>query len=659
MGEFILETDFVPRGDQPQAINKLVQGVREGMDFQVLLGVTGSGKSFTMACVIKELGMPAIIIEPNKTLAGQIYTEFKTFFPKNAVEYLVSYYDYYQPESYLPEYDLYIEKEAIVNEEIDRLRHSATRSAISRKDVIIIATVSAIYNIGSPIYYGSLKLRFYKGQKISPFEFFRKLVGSGYVRSDIDFKRGTFRVRGDTVDVFPVYEESVAVRFEFFGDEIESIMLVDSFTGNRIEKINDIEIFPGNHYIAPKNEFERALKSIRKELRECYERFVQENKKEIADRLKRRVEHDLEMLENFGFCKGIENYSRHFDGRSPGDPPFTIFDYFSDDFLIFIDESHITVPQLQAMFKGDFTRKKNLIDFGWRLPSAYDNRPLKFEEFEKFMKHTIFVSATPGDWELSRARQVVELIVRPTGIVDPPVYIRPARNQIQDLVSEIQSVLSRNFRAFVLTLTKKQAEELSEYLNSLGIKARYMHSEIDTVERMDILRDLRLGVFDVLVGINLLREGLDVPEVALVAILDADRQGFLRSYRSIIQISGRAARNIESKVILYADNMTEAIDKAIQEMERRRKIQLEYNQRNGITPSTIKKEIKSFILSKKTQEDYDWTEFPITEIPPSKIQDVIRDLEKRMKDYAKNLEFEKAAKIRDKIRELKKLMLQL
>lgn len=659
MGEFILETDFVPRGDQPQAINKLVQGVREGMDFQVLLGVTGSGKSFTMACVIKELGMPAIIIEPNKTLAGQIYTEFKTFFPKNAVEYLVSYYDYYQPESYLPEYDLYIEKEAIVNEEIDRLRHSATRSAISRKDVIIIATVSAIYNIGSPIYYGSLKLRFYKGQKISPFEFFRKLVGSGYVRSDIDFKRGTFRVRGDTVDVFPVYEESVAVRFEFFGDEIESIMLVDSFTGNRIEKINDIEIFPGNHYIAPKNEFERALKSIRKELRECYERFVQENKKEIADRLKRRVEHDLEMLENFGFCKGIENYSRHFDGRSPGDPPFTIFDYFSDDFLIFIDESHITVPQLQAMFKGDFTRKKNLIDFGWRLPSAYDNRPLKFEEFEKFMKHTIFVSATPGDWELSRARQVVELIVRPTGIVDPPVYIRPARNQIQDLVSEIQSVLSRNFRAFVLTLTKKQAEELSEYLNSLGIKARYMHSEIDTVERMDILRDLRLGVFDVLVGINLLREGLDVPEVALVAILDADRQGFLRSYRSIIQISGRAARNIESKVILYADNMTEAIEKSIREMERRRKIQLEYNQRNGITPSTIKKEIKSFILSKKTQEDYDWTEFPITEIPPSKIQDVIRDLEKRMKDYAKNLEFEKAAKIRDKIRELKKLMLQL
>ncbi len=659
MGEFILETDFVPRGDQPQAINKLVQGVREGMDFQVLLGVTGSGKSFTMACVIKELGMPAIIIEPNKTLAGQIYTEFKTFFPKNAVEYLVSYYDYYQPESYLPEYDLYIEKEAIVNEEIDRLRHSATRSAISRKDVIIIATVSAIYNIGSPIYYGSLKLRFYKGQKISPFEFFRKLVGSGYVRSDIDFKRGTFRVRGDTVDVFPVYEESVAVRFEFFGDEIESIILIDSFTGNRIEKINDIEIFPGNHYIAPKNEFERALKSIRKELRECYERFVQEDKKEIADRLKRRVEHDLEMLENFGFCKGIENYSRHFDGRAPGDPPFTIFDYFSDDFLIFIDESHITVPQLQAMFKGDFTRKKNLIDFGWRLPSAYDNRPLKFEEFEKFMKHTIFVSATPGDWELSRARQVVELIVRPTGIVDPPVYIRPARNQIQDLISEIQSVLSRNFRAFVLTLTKKQAEELSEYLNSLGIKARYMHSEIDTVERMDILRDLRLGVFDVLVGINLLREGLDVPEVALVAILDADRQGFLRSYRSIIQISGRAARNIESKVILYADNMTEAIDKAIQEMERRRKIQLEYNQRNGITPSTIKKEIKSFILSKKTQEDYDWTEFPITEIPPSKIQDVIRDLEKRMKDYAKNLEFEKAAKIRDKIRELKKLMLQL
>lgn len=658
--EFILQTDFVPRGDQPQAIDKLVRGVKEGMRFQVLLGVTGSGKSFTIACVIKELGMPAVIIEPNKTLAGQIFTEFKSFFPKNAVEYLVSYYDYYQPESYLPEYDLYIEKEAIINEEIDRLRHSATRSVISRRDVVVIATVSAIYNIGSPHYYGSLKLRFYRGQKISLFEFFRKLVSSGYVRSDIEFKRGTFRARGDTVDVFPVYEESIAVRFEFFGDEIESIMLIDSFTGSRIKKIEEIEIFPGNHYIAPKKEFERAILSIRKELQECYDRFIKEDKKEIADRLKRRVEHDLEMLENFGFCKGIENYSRHFDGRAPGEPPFTIFDYFSDDFLLFIDESHITVPQLHAMFKGDFTRKKNLIDFGWRLPSAYDNRPLKFEEFEKFMKYTIFVSATPGDWELERAQQIVELIVRPTGIVDPPVYIRPAKNQVEDLVKEIQDVVGRGFRAFVLTLTKKQAEELSEFLNSLGIKARYMHSEIDTVERMDILRDLRLGVFDVLVGINLLREGLDIPEVALVAILDADRQGFLRSTRSIIQIAGRAARNIESKVILYADFITEAIEKAVQEMERRRKIQLDYNQKHGITPSTVKKEIRSFVLSKKNQqEDYDWTEFPITDIPPSKIPDVLRDLEKKMKDYAKNLEFEKAAKLRDKIRELKRLMLQL
>ncbi|MCX7734236.1 MAG: excinuclease ABC subunit UvrB [bacterium] len=658
--KFFLETEFVPRGDQPLAISKLVEGVRSDKRFQVLLGVTGSGKSFTMACVIKELGMPAVIIEPNKTLAGQIYTEFKSFFPKNAVEYLVSYYDYYQPESYLPEYDMYIEKEAIVNEEIDRLRHSTTRSVISRKDVVVIATVSAIYNIGSPHYYGSLKLNFRKKQKISLFEFFRKLVASGYVRSDLEFKRGTFRVRGDTVDVFPVYEESYAIRFEFFGDEIETIKTIDAFTGKPVYEIEEAEIFPGNHYIAPKNEFERALSNIRKELKEVYEKFLAEDKKEIANRIKRRVEHDLEMLENFGFCKGIENYSRHFDGRQPGEPPYTIFDYFSDDFLLFIDESHITVPQLHGMYKGDFTRKKNLVDYGWRLPSAYDNRPLKFEEFKKFMKYVIFVSATPGDWELSVSEQVVEQIVRPTGIVDPPVFVKPAKDQIQDVVKEVQDTVSRGFRAFVLTLTKKQAEELSEYLNSLGMKARYLHSEIDTIERMDILRDLRLGVFDVLVGINLLREGLDVPEVALVAILDADRQGFLRSARSIIQISGRAARNTESKVILYADLITEAIQKAVEEMQRRRRIQMEYNEKNGITPQTIRKEIRQFVLSKKTQqEDYDWTEFPITDIPPSKISEVIKDLEKKMKEYAKNLEFENAAKVRDKIRELKKIMLQL
>lgn len=659
VAEFHLETEFVPRGDQPQAISKLVEGVRSGKRFQVLLGVTGSGKSFTMACVIKELGMPAVIIEPNKTLAGQIYTEFRAFFPKNAVEYLVSYYDYYQPESYLPEYDLYIEKEAIINEEIDRLRHSATRSVLTRKDVIVVATVSAIYNIGSPKYYGSLTISIRRGQRMTPFEFFRKLVGSGYVRSDLEFKRGTFRVRGDTVDIFPVYEESEAIRVEFFGDEIEAIKIVDHMTGRAIREVQEVRIFPGNHYIAPRDEFERALDSIRRELDENYRRFLAEGKKEIADRLRRRVEHDLEMLENLGFCKGIENYSRHFDGRSPGEPPYTIFDYFSDDFLIFIDESHITVPQLVGMYKGDLTRKRNLVEYGWRLPSAYDNRPLKFEEFEKFMKHVIFVSATPGDWELSVAEQIVEQIVRPTGIVDPPVVIRPAKDQIADVVREIQGVVERGFRAFVLTLTKRQAEELSEYLISLGIKARYLHSEIDTVERMDILRDLRLGVFDVLVGINLLREGLDVPEVALVAILDADRQGFLRSARSIIQIAGRAARNTESKVILYADLITDAIEMAVQEMERRRKIQIDYNLRHGITPTTVKKDIREFVLSKRNQEDVDWSEFPLTELPPSRIQEVIRELEKKMKEYAKNLEFEKAAKVRDKIRELKSIMLRL
>ncbi len=660
--KFRLESPFSPRGDQPKAISSLVDGVRQGKRFQVLLGVTGSGKSYTMACVISALGMPAIIIEPNKTLAGQIYTEFKSFFPNNAVEYLVSYYDYYQPESYLPEYDLYIEKEAIINEEIDRLRHSATRSVLTRKDVIVIATVSAIYNIGSPYYYGGLKVAVKRKQKISMLEFLRKLVSAGYIRSDLEFKRSTFRVKGDKVDVFPAYEESQAIRFEFFGDEIESIYVIDSLSGTVLGKLEEIEIYPGNHYIAPRNEMEKALRSIKEELRKVYSEFLEQGKLVEAERLKRRVQHDLEMLENFGYCKGIENYSRHFDGRSPGDPPYTIFDYFQGDFLIFIDESHITVPQLRGMYKGDFTRKKNLIDYGWRLPSAYDNRPLKFEEFEKFMRYVIFVSATPGDWELDIAENVVEQIVRPTGIVDPPVVVKPAQNQIQDVVSEIREVVRNGYRAFVLTLTKRQAEELSEYLNSLGIKTRYLHSEIDTVERMDILRDLRLGVFDVLVGINLLREGLDVPEVALVAILDADREGFLRSERSVIQIAGRAARNIESKVILYADRITSSIERAVAEMERRRKIQLDYNIKHGITPQSIKKDIKEFVITKDKKEaieDIDWGEFPITDLPPSKIPETISKLEKKMREYAKNLEFERAAKVRDKIRELRKIMLQL
>jgi excinuclease ABC subunit B len=659
---FELVSPFEPKGDQPRAIEKLVEGVRKGMRFQVLLGVTGSGKSFTIANVIKKLGMPAIIIEPNKTLAGQIYMEFRSFFPKNAVEFLVSYYDYYQPESYLPEYDLYIEKEAIINEEIDRLRHSATRSAISRKDVIICATVSCIYNIGSPYHYGAMKLRIREGERISMFEFLRKLVASGYARNDLEFKRSTFRVRGDSVDIFPAYEESTYVRVEFFGDEIDSIKIMDSFSGTQIGRVKEIEIYPGNHYIAPDEDFRRALYSIRKELEERYRELLQAGKVQEAERLKKRVNHDLEMLENLGYCKGIENYSRHFDGREPGQPPYTIFDYFTDDFLIFIDESHITVPQLHAMYKGDYTRKKNLVEYGWRLPSAYDNRPLKFEEFEKFMKHVIFVSATPGDWELQVAEQVVEQIVRPTGIVDPPVEVRPAKEQIKDVVREIKSTIEKGWRAFVITLTKRQAEELSEHLTSLGIRSRYIHSEIDTVERMDILRDLRMGVFDVLVGINLLREGLDVPEVALVAILDADREGFLRSERSIIQIAGRAARNIESKVILYADRITQSMEKALKEMERRRNIQLEYNRKHNITPKTVSKDIRQFVITKDKREApeiSDWYDFPISEVPPSKIPEVIRDLEKKMKEYAKQLEFEKAAKVRDKIRELKSFLLQL
>ncbi len=666
--KFNLISEFTPRGDQPSAIKKLTDGIKKGMRFQTLLGVTGSGKSFTMACVIKELGMPAIIIEPNKTLTGQIFMEFKSFFPENAVEYLVSYYDYYQPESYLPEYDLYIEKEAIVNDEIDRLRHSTTRSLMTRRDVVVAATVSAIYNIGSPKHYGALKISVRRGQRLSLFEFLRKLVASGYIRNDIDFKRSTFRVRGDSVEIIPAYEEAKAIRIEFFGDEVDDIKIIDVLSGATLEKIDRIEIYPGSHYIAPREEFERALKSIREELSESYGKFVDEEKFIEAERIKRRVEHDIEMLENFGYCKGIENYSRHFDGRQPGEPPFTIFDYFQDDFIIFIDESHITIPQLHAMYKGDFTRKKNLVDYGWRLPSAYDNRPLKFEELGKYMKYVIFVSATPGDWELQVSEQIVEQIVRPTGIVDPPVELRPAKNQIKDVVQEIEQNVKRGWRTFVLTLTKRQAEELSEYLNSLGIKSKYLHSEIDTVERMDILRDLRMGLFDVLVGINLLREGLDIPEVALVAILDADREGFLRSERSIIQIAGRAARNTESRVILYADKVTTAIEKAVREMERRRKIQLEYNRKHGITPETVKKKVMSFVVSKdgkftgegrEYMKQMDWAEFPITDIPPSSIPDVIKELERKMKEYAKNLEFEKAAEIRDKIRELKKVLLQL
>jgi excinuclease ABC subunit B len=493
------------------------------------------------------------------------------------------------------------------------------------------------------------------------FELMRKLVGAGYIRQDIEFKRSTFRVRGDTVDIFPAYEENYAVRVEMFGDEIESIKLIDPLSGVVVEKLREVEIFPGSHYIAPQDEHKRALSSIREELKQRYDELMKAGKIQEAERLRRRVEHDLEMLENFGYCKGIENYSRHFDGRAPGEPPFTIFDYFQDDFLIFIDESHITVPQLRAMYKGDYTRKFNLVEYGWRLPSSYDNRPLKFEEFEKFMKHVIFVSATPGDWELEVAEQVVEQIVRPTGIVDPPVEIRPAKEQIKDVVNEVVEIKNKGWRSFIITLTKRQAEELSEYFNQLGIKSMYLHSEIDTVERMDILRDLRTGVYDVLVGINLLREGLDIPEVALVAILDADNEGFLRSERSIIQIAGRAARNIESKVILYADRITKSIKKAVEEMERRRKIQLEYNAKYGITPKTIIKDIRSFILSKDKGDwyDIDWSEFPITEIPPSKIPETIKELEKKMKEYAKALEFEKAAQLRDKIRELRKIMLQL
>lgn len=643
-----------PRGDQPKAIDELVKGVEEGNKFQVLLGVTGSGKSFTMANIIYRLQKPAIIIAPNKTLSGQLYTEFKTFFPNNAVEYFVSYYDYYQPEAYLPEYDLYIEKETVINEEVDMMRHSTTRSLVSRKDVIVIATVSCIYNIGSPEVYAGMKLELDEGMNVNFQSLLKKLVALGYTRNDYEFSRSNFRVKGDTIDIFPPYEEEHALRVELFGDVIDSILKLDVRDLRPVEKLKKVEILPGNHFVV--QELGQALLGIRKELEERVLELKRMGKEAEAERLKTRTLHDLEMLETVGYCKGIENYSRYFDGRKPGEPPFTLLDYFPEDFIMFIDESHITVPQLQGMLKGDRTRKEALVKHGFRLPSAFDNRPLSFEEFSKYMKKVIFVSATPGPYELEVTEKVVEQIIRPTGLIDPKAEVREAKGQVKDAVNEVEKVIKRGERALIMTLTKKQAEDLAEHLSSLGVKSRYLHSEIETLERMDILRDLRLGIFDVLVGINLLREGLDLPEVSLVVVFDADREGFLRSERSLIQLAGRAARNVNGFVILYADRMTDALRKATEEMERRRKIQEEYNKAHGITPESVRKQILSI---RESVEEKDYFTVPAEEIPFSEIPHLIRDLERRMKEASRKLEFEEAAKLRDKIRELKKLYLML
>lgn len=651
MGEFKIKSNFKPTGDQPQAIQKLTEGIIRGDKFQTLLGVTGSGKTFTMANVIEKVQKPTLVIAHNKTLAAQLCNEFKEFFPDSAVEYFVSYYDYYQPEAYVPQTDTYIEKDASINDEIDKLRHSATSALFERKDVIIVASVSCIYGLGDPFEYKNLMLSLRKGMEKDRDEILKKLVDIQYERNDINFIRGTFRVRGDVVEIFPASSSDKAIRIEMFGDEIDRICEIDVLTGEILNERNHVSIFPASHYAASREKIEEAIKKIEKELDIRYNELKSEGKLLEAQRLMQRTNYDIEMLREVGYCTGIENYSRHFDGRNVGEPPYTLIDFFPKDFLLFIDESHVTLPQIRAMYGGDKSRKDNLVEYGFRLPCAYDNRPLKFEEFEKKINQCIFVSATPAEYELKHSTQIVEQIIRPTGLVDPEIIVRPIKGQIDDLISEIKSTVKNGFRVLVTTLTKKMAEDLTDYLKEVDIKVRYLHSDIDTIERMKIIRDLRLGVFDVLIGINLLREGLDIPEVALVAILDADKEGFLRSETSLIQTIGRAARNSNSKVIMYADDITESMRKSIDETNRRRKIQMEYNKKNNITPKTIIKPVHDIIEATKIAENK--AEYIETY---ENIEKLLETLEKDMKQAAKNLEFERAAQIRDKINELKKIM---
>jgi len=652
---FKLKSNFSPKGDQPEAIKKLVERLKKGKKYQTLLGVTGSGKTFTIANVIEKINKPTLVITHNKTLAAQLYEEFKEFFPDNAVEYFVSYYDYYQPEAYLPETDIYIEKDSSINETIDKLRHRATYSLLERNDVIIVASVSCIYGLGSPEAYYNMILHLESEKEVERDYILEKLVEIHYERNDIDFRRGTFRVKGDVIEIFPAHEEERAVRISLFGDFVEEIIEFDVLTGKTIRHLEKITIYPATHYIAPQERLKWAIKEIRKELEERVKYFLSKNKLLEAQRLQQRTNYDLEFLEELGYCKGIENYSRYLTGRAPGEPPPTLLDYFPEDFLIVIDESHVTIPQLKGMYRGDRSRKETLVEYGFRLPSALDNRPLKFEEFESHINQIIFVSATPADYELEKCNgEVVEQIIRPTGLVDPEIVVKPAKNQVDDLISEINKVIERNERVLVTTLTKRMAENLSDYLKELGIKSIYFHSEIDTLERIEIIKELRKGTYDVLIGINLLREGLDIPEVSLVAILDADKEGFLRSRTSLIQTIGRAARNIHGRAVLYADVMTKSIEEAIRETERRRKKQLEYNKKYNITPETIKKNIKDdmvtlymmdYLTVPKLEEEQE--EFKI--VDKKKIPKMIKKLEKQMKEYAKHLEFEKAAEIRDKI----------
>ena len=650
---------FSPAGDQPQAIEKLTQGIEDGLKFQTLLGVTGSGKTFTMANVIARLGRPAIVMAPNKTLAAQLYSEFREFFPNNSVEYFVSYYDYYQPEAYVPSRDLFIEKDSSINEHIEQMRLSATKALLEREDSIIVASVSAIYGIGDPTDYHGMVLHLKQGDKMSQKEAILRLIGMQYDRNDFDFSRGSFRVRGDVIDVFPAENNETAVRVSLFDDEVESITLFDPLTGQIFNKIQRFTIYPSSHYVTSRETTIKAMEKIKIELRDRVAWYIKENKLVEAQRIEQRTRFDLEMLNEIGFCKGIENYSRHLSGRNAGDPPPTLIDYLPDNALMIIDESHVTVPQIGAMYKGDWSRKTNLVDYGWRLPSALDNRPLKFEEFERIMRQSVFISATPSEYEKNHQQQVVEMIARPTGLIDPPITVKPADTQVDDLLGEIKLRVAVGERVLATTLTKRMAEDLTDYLSEHGVKVRYLHSDIDTVERVEIIRDLRLGEFDVLVGINLLREGLDIPEVSLVAVLDADKEGFLRSERSLIQTAGRAARNLNGQVIFYANRITRSMKLAMDETERRRGVQIAFNTANNIVPKGIIKRVKDMIegvydveegkRERKAAQD----QANYESLSEKQIAKEMKRLEKAMHDAAKNLEFEKAADFRDQLKKLK------
>jgi len=661
MDSFKLISGFEPRGDQPAAIAELAEGILRGDRHQVLLGVTGSGKTFTMAHVVAAVNRPTLIIAPNKTLAAQLYGEFKELFPENAVEYFVSYYDYYQPEAYLPTTDTFIEKDSSINDEIDKLRHSATRSLLTRRDVLIVASVSCIYGIGSPESYQAMHIFFHQGDDYGRDDLLRKLVEIQYERNDMDFHRGSFRVRGDCIEIFPAHDDERALRIEFFGDTVDAISEIDPLLGQVIQRLSKCAIYPASHYVATRETLERAVEAIRIELEERIRWFREQNMLVEAQRIEQRTFFDIEMLEEMRFCQGIENYSRHFDGRAAGEPPYTLIDYFPKDFLLIIDESHITVSQIGGMYRGDRSRKETLVNYGFRLPSALDNRPLNFNEFSGKLNQAVYVSATPAEYELKKAEGVVvEQVIRPTGLIDPAIDVRPAAGQVDDLLHEIRETTAKGERVLVTTLTKRMAEELTDYYRELGVKVKYLHSDINTIERMQIIRDLRMGLFDVLVGINLLREGLDIPEVSLVAILDADKEGFLRSARSLIQTCGRAARNVAGRVIMYADTVTGSMRACIDETERRRAIQTEFNREHGITPQTVKKGLRSILES---IEEHDYCTLPkvaeVSEeyVPLEKIPGMVKKLRKEMLAAAKELEFEKAAGLRDRIRKLQDMEL--